>query len=119
MARRCPNPVTVVIMQNHADHPWLPERDIEVRLAELAARYPASILLEMDQEGRAFVEAALEVRQGEVVWTDNGGGELTQMHWEVVTSHIGYAEVILWFEVPEDAGLVRAACADVDQSRFG
>jgi hypothetical protein len=103
----------------HADHPWLPERDIEVRLAELASRYPASILLELDNDGRAYLETALEVCQGHIHWTDNGGGELTDKHWKVVVNHIGYAEVILWFTKPSDAGLVRAACADVDQSRCG
>ncbi|WP_152427014.1 hypothetical protein [Paramagnetospirillum caucaseum] len=104
-------------IHTHADHPWLPERDIEVRLAELAARYPASILLELDNEGRAYLETALEGHQGDILWTDNGGGELTKMHWEVVLDHIGFAEIILWFDVPEDAGLVRAACADVERMK--
>ena len=109
----------MVADHTHADHPWHPGAGIERRLAELSEIYPCSILLALDDAGRAFLEAALKNQQGDILWTDNGGGDLSDKHWGVVTSHIGYAEAILWFTTPSDAGLVRAACADVARMSGG
>ncbi|EME67454.1 hypothetical protein H261_23432, partial [Paramagnetospirillum caucaseum] len=39
---------------------------IQRRLAELSSRYPSSIMLAVDDEGRAYLDAALMGRHGEV-----------------------------------------------------
>jgi hypothetical protein len=88
--------------------------DIERRLAELSTRYPSSIMLAVDNEGRAYLEAALEDRQGDVRLTDNGGGPLTEVHWKTVLNHIGFVAVIAWMSDPRDMELVRKACLDVE-----
>ncbi|OAN45570.1 hypothetical protein A6A04_06635 [Paramagnetospirillum marisnigri] len=88
---------------------------IERRLAELSSRYPSSIMLAVDNEGRAYLDAALEDRLGEVVLTDNGGGPLTEVHWKTVINHIGFVAVIVWLSDPRDLALVRQACREVEE----
>ncbi|CAA7627295.1 hypothetical protein [Magnetospirillum sp. SS-4] len=87
---------------------------IERRLGELSSRYPSSIMLAVDDEGRAYLDAALEDRQGEVLFTDNGGGELSDIHWQTVLHHLGFVAVIVWLSDPRDLALVRKACRDVE-----
>jgi hypothetical protein len=88
--------------------------DIERRLAELSTRYPSSIMLAVDDEGRSYLEAALKDRQGDVLLTDNGGGPLTKMHWQTVLNHLGFVAVIVWLSDPHDMALVRNACLEVE-----
>lgn len=88
--------------------------DIDCRLAELSSRFSASIILAVDDEGRAYLETALEDRLGEVLLTDNGGGPLTKMHWQTVLNHLGFVAVIVWMSDPRDMALVRKACLEVD-----
>ncbi|CUW39877.1 conserved protein of unknown function [Magnetospirillum sp. XM-1] len=87
---------------------------IQRRLAELSSRYPSSIMLAVDDEGRAYLDAALENRLGEVLFTDNGGGELTEIHWQTVLNHLGFVAVIVWLSDPRDLALVRKACREVE-----
>ncbi|ARJ68131.1 hypothetical protein WV31_11240 [Magnetospirillum sp. ME-1] len=87
---------------------------IQHRLGELSSRYPSSIMLAVDDEGRAHLQAALEDRQGDVLLTDNGGGELSDIHWQTVLHHIGYVAVIVWMSDPRDLALVRKACREVE-----
>ncbi|EME68362.1 hypothetical protein H261_18927 [Paramagnetospirillum caucaseum] len=87
---------------------------IKHRLAELSLRYPSSIKLAVDDEGRAYLDAALENRLGEVLLTDNGGGELSDIHWQTVLHHLGFVAVIVWLSDPRDLALVRKACREVE-----
>ncbi|WP_237051469.1 hypothetical protein [Magnetospirillum sp. ME-1] len=87
---------------------------IQRRLAELSSRYPSSIMLAVDDEGRDYLDAALMGRHGEVLLTDNGGGDLTEIHWQTVLHHIGYVAVIVWLSDPRDLELVRQACREVE-----
>lgn len=89
---------------------------IQRRLAELSSRYPSSIMLAVDDEGRAYLDAALEDRQGEVLLTDNGGGDLTEIHWQTVLDHLGFVAVIVWLSDPRDLALVRQACREVEEN---
>lgn len=88
--------------------------DIERRLAELSETYPSSIMLSVDNEGRAYLEAAMEDRLGDVLLTDNGGGELSDIHWQTVLDHLGFVAVIVWMSDPQDLELVRKACLEVE-----
>jgi hypothetical protein len=88
---------------------------IQRRLAELSSRYPSSVMLAVDDEGRSYLESALIGRHGEVLLTDNGGGDLTEIHWQTVLNHLGFVAVIVWLSDPRDMALVRKACREVEE----
>ncbi len=83
---------------------------IERRLEELSSRYPSSIMLAVDDEGRSYLESALIGRHGDVLFTDNGGGDLTEIHWQTVLNHLGFVAVIVWLSEPRALAWVRTAC---------
>ena len=87
-----------------------PEHDIERRLRALSLSYPFAIPLGMDDEGHGYLLRVLDQCQGEWLLTDNGGGDLTPLHCQVVLNHVGFVAAIVWLIDPRDAALVRAAC---------
>jgi hypothetical protein len=88
--------------------------NIERRLAGLSETYPCSLMLAVDDEGLSYLDAAMEDRLGEVLMTDNGGGPLSEMHWQTVLDHLGFVAVIVWMSDPRDVALVRKACREVE-----
>ena len=87
-----------------------PEAAIERRLRALSSDYPFSLLLGMDDEGHGYLLRVLDQCLGGWRLTDNGGGDLTPQHCQVVLNHVGYIAAIAWMVDPRDAALVRAMC---------
>ncbi len=68
----------------------------------------------MDREGFVALSKLTSNCAGVVVMTDNGGGELTPTHLNVVFSRLGYAEVMVWCEREADLTRIRMECRKLE-----
>jgi len=87
-----------------------PQDDIDQRLMMRRELFPFTISLGLDQEGRDYLAPVLAQCRGKLQITDNGGGELTDLHWQTVIQHVGYGEIMVWSTDPGDIELIRNAC---------
>jgi len=88
-----------------------PQNDIDQRLMMLGELFPWSIRYGVDAEGLDALKSALAGCRSVNRLTDNGGGDLTPIHCQIVMDHLGYGEVVAWFTDPSDVAMMKAACA--------
>ncbi|WP_141400424.1 hypothetical protein [Magnetospirillum sp. 15-1] len=91
-----------------------PQHDINERLTALCARFPYHSSFAMDREGFVALTKTAANSYGQVVMTDNGGGELSGKHLDVVFSYLGYAEVMVWCEDNADLKNIRMECRKLE-----
>jgi hypothetical protein len=85
---------------------WAVESGIRGRLYKLGLQYPHSRSLRVDQEGYQYLMAVLRLCRWNYFITDNGGGEITDTHLDVVFNHIGFADVRVWLSNRRDFQLI-------------
>lgn len=85
------------------------ESDYNKRYLSYEVNYPHNIMVDADEDGFVHLGNILSACTGRFALSDNGCGELTQAHLDVVFNHVHHALIIIWSERADDIAMIRAS----------